>query len=756
MWKLYRGFIFSTITLFYFLTMFLISWSIYLEYAVKFHSGDYQIAFPNKPMGVSKNKNDYIDSFFGDKFDQYANYLNTKKPKETQKLDLYNAKFMGDIENFKNVINDSFSLNLWEQDTDSCQFVIKLKSSDFKKISLSLEMANTFSNLSKYGFQVHYGWAQYSYSYDDTYFPPNGIWIPDIITENKIINNHLKKDFVYIADISLSTTDAQKTKAFIKENGTKFTLNLITKIDIGNKQSYQQINKIKVNLKENDFSDIADKNNGINFLNNRFQNVNWLARKDPDSPINNPNKNDLNDEVKYVDYSWNHCLNNYFKDRTKINNQRYFSAYYMNNCAIPNPKDPSSDETKYLTWNYDQNDPPLVSWHMNEKNELYIPKNQEVAFFNNIKYAIKAGFNKIFLRGLDQIKWWSHKKNGKWIIPEGMKTWIYLDKQKRWISKNLGLINDGKKDRFHHTNAYYNKWAINWFLENKAKYLDTDKDNKDVTYYFYHDESIQKNMDEFVKLFDSLKYPAQPNILKSDTSFKNVKIAYANLFREININDKLLDDIDLIYIHNSNLEAEINSPIFKKFVNNRINKNLRTSQYSLGGSGYYGPGTEQSGNYLFALRCQQVNNFGYMHYCFADWTGNSDWNLVVNSTDAPGELTFAYPYLNDDNKWVMGDSRRYQAICDSYRLVLKMEKLKEKSQTKFASCQENINKIYQNYLKPNVDKFNFKYKNFDRKFKAVNNDSKFMSWFFNKFNSNNDYDSGYKIKFAYNIINKEW
>jgi len=455
---------------------------------------------PTTVKQKSTNENKNIHSFLGSPFEQYSIYTSTTKP--ISYADFAKATFSGNLDNYQNIVNDSYEVSLWNNDIDVFQYVIQVKEN---LSSLTIEIENE-TQLNQQGLTFNYGLNDYVFSTNPAY-PNLGIWTPDKITDKKQLDEtYLVKQRVYSFFFRVSSQSIQLTSPEIILKTT--TKNIAA-------ETYEQKNTIKVNYLNKTYQSEIDKNNEINFLNNDQRLAHYYLRTDIEKdPELKAADFDWNDESKYVDYIWTKYLTEFYKRMVKD----YLDPYYITFMTNITSQWTTTDH-KRLTWDFDSNDSTLLTWHAKKNSDgkysLYLPDDEMAAFKKNLDYAIKAGFTKIFLRGLDGAKIRSNP----------------MGSERMYINHYNKIINDETKQTIYVGNSPFNNDLVpeiqltgveitKTMLEQTMEMINSMPSNDNVTYYWYYDESPQSDYIANINILNNIKKDTQRIYDKSKTSYR--------------------------------------------------------------------------------------------------------------------------------------------------------------------------------------------------------------------------------------------
>jgi len=680
----------------------------------------YYIDPPKTVSAKSKNENKNIHSFLASPFEQYTIYTAPKKP--TSYADFASASFSGNLDNYENIVNDSYEVSLWNNDIDIFQYVVKLKEN---LTSLTVAIENE-AELNQQGLTFSYGLNDYIFSTDVSY-PNFGIWTPDKITDKKELpEDYLVKERIYSFFFRVISDKVQLTSPeIILKTATKNAA----------AETYEQKNTIKVNYVNKTYQPEINKYNEVNFLNNDQRLTHYYLRKDRESFA--PDF-DWNDEVKYVDYIWNNYLTEFYKRMVKD----YLDPYYITFMTNITGKWKGTDH-KDLTWDYDSNDPTLLTWHAkksedSDKYTIYLPEDEMTAFKNNLDYAIKAGFNKVFLRGLDGAK-----------ISENP-----LGSERMKIGHHNKFINDETGEPIYIANSPFNddlvpeinltgKEITKTMIQLTMDMINSMPANDNVTYYWYYDESPQSDYAANIDILNDLK-KASPD------QYGKYKTAYAVLYKDIEVDNQIVLDTDLLYLHHFDFRDLSTSKLYQNFIKYREAKGFGTSQYTMDSSKNQILGLEPGAN-AFWVNWMSFNSMpGFMHYAMNSWTEDSAWTSdYFQDVVETGEIVYIYPNDEDHSKtWF---SLRFEMLNFGYRLSVKQKVISQEDPNFWSRYYDHFYNVSQTAGQMSASKFDFGIINENDYYSSKNSSWLLLNWLLSL--KRNTLDINVKLKSNYWMVN---
>lgn len=357
------------------------------------------IQAPDKPTGISKNKNQYMHTFFGSEFENYIVYLQSDVDPIESRSDK-DKTFFGDIEKMQNYVNDETTVSLWNKDSDNAQLIIK-SFMNLDSIEINLDSEDKIEDS---GIKVDYGFSELTFAKSDTAFGKNEcLWVPDKLTYNKKIEN-VKSDFMYSIWIHVINNNSDVSK---KIDNLNFNLTVKKEGQV----VWTQKNTIKINNIDLDYTSEMDKNLGVNFWTDEQRMSNfWLKNEGYPHPDDSIDKNSM---LEYEKFMWNNYLDAYW-DKAIDYGQQFYPTFISNiNDAYINRENNDISYNESQTWEFGENlDPSQITWHAKKKSdnsyELYVTKDNEQAFFYNLNNLIGKGFRKILIRGLSELKYFQN------------------------------------------------------------------------------------------------------------------------------------------------------------------------------------------------------------------------------------------------------------------------------------------------------------------------------------------------------------
>ncbi len=711
---------------------------------------------PKFKLKKSVNYNNYIHSFFGTKYDNYAVYLEHKAQEDVSKNErkLASGSFWGNYKDLFNVTNDNSKTTLWEHDFNSMQFVVIPKDS-ISSMSLSIVPKN---NIEDNNISVSYGWSKYVYASNNwdwdgnqiASVPNKPLWIPENVTQNHTLKNiDNQKDvngnyIVYVAWINFYSNYDNLDKPVSKE----YTL----KLDV-NRSSYnfqeslwQQENNINVKIINHNYNEAKQTaNNNLTLLTNDSflaYNSRYINRNKLNVPWKN--EEDKNDYNKYLDWIWNEGkltqFYSYAHKYLNLNNYTMFFSKHMDNYDNGDYQTTNFDQS----WNYSKNNYSFVTWHIGtdeitKKRELYIPESNKELINKNLDYVSKTGINKIYVRGLMDA---SRRYGGKF----NSKNLYYDDNTKHMVQINSSDENTG--DEFGFTGHKYKME----FVENILNiFKEWNKNNKNkLTPVFYFDE---RDKEDIHGLIDDINIDKQAwksmdeDFPELDPFKQPYKIAWSESIYNMDFNDNVIfakdQPIDELYFYVDSLNEV--GPNLEKISNERSEKNKSTGVYTVATNKFNLLSRSEPGNSAFFLNAEynkQLNSF--LKYAISSWTyyNQKDKNQLVESdsvwtsnyekkykhewsnADVSGDTVLTFPLEDSDESALKENinsqnpyfniSNRYYMLSYGLNNVKKLEWLKEKNNPDYNNYLDyaiNFNEYAQQQSSSSFNKFHFNTKN---------------------------------------------
>jgi hypothetical protein len=192
----WRNLILITLAIMFPFSIFFVSLKIYFDLGLPTTS--LWVNAPNHPEGETRNDNEYLSSFFGSPL---INYVVYKQESGTPKgVEGNEMSFYGDLDKMQNFINDDTTLNLWENDSDYVQFVVKTNDIDLTSLQINIS-SPTNSDI-----QFQYGWNTLVYAQNGEKLPDGGkFWTAERITQNHVLSN-VKTNLFILAELKLYPT----------------------------------------------------------------------------------------------------------------------------------------------------------------------------------------------------------------------------------------------------------------------------------------------------------------------------------------------------------------------------------------------------------------------------------------------------------------------------------------------------------------------------------------------------------------------
>lgn len=711
--------------------------AIYNDYLNSFRV-DFFIKPPHSTKKVSINKNQYMHSFFASPFDNYVIYKEkSSKPKEN--LFDNQMEYYGESKYLKNVINDTYDLNMWQKDNDQLAFIIQpFVNADSIELSIKNE-----ENLIDHGISIEYGFQKLVYSeYKNSFPDDNHFWFPDKMTQNKI-QSDLRENWVYSSwikveyDLSCNTLDSKIDSLILNTSMKKEGINI-----------YSQENKINLNYVNLDYTAFEKADDpGIDYVNSDNHMIYYLNHIGQGG-LSKPTDIDEESVLDYEKWSWKNYLEKYWDKMRELNNNYYtmFLSNINNNYENINEKEKKYSLNVSQTWENSGNDATLVTWHARKmsdgKYELYIPTDNEQAFFYNLNQVLGKGISRIMLRGFGELKYYQKDNDQSKLMNK-----IWNDDTNELESVDLKLVNGGDKvkNQFGFNSEEMITMYLKWFESKLDEYKNNDNffNSNDVNNF------LKNSNANYYLMFDEVRSSEvnlESKLVKS--KFNEFKIAWCGVgvYNDWSIN---MDYCDIIWYNLVTYDDADNSDtVIGKVIKKRKSLGLETSIYALSSDVV----REQTGfspaeSAYRGLYTNENDIRGYMRYTINHWYPDSNWiaNPLYNNSiydTTPGDEIFIYPNLYDENKLYWATSPRLEMISQGQILAKKLNYLYSIR----TNSRENISKISSLFNENNIriketnrDRFTFDY-DLESSFKRYkdtyvemyNSKSPFLNWIANR------------------------
>jgi hypothetical protein len=663
--------------------------SVYLTRNSSIYSRDYYLTGFKHDSDLYQT-NQFDASFVASAVDNYAIYETGGQDPATN--DINNYEFYGDVESYDYAPKTKFNLELWENDANLFQWVIKSKM-DLKNLKVAV---TNQEELSAAGISIRYGFVDFAYAHQDTNNMSaienavSGYYlVPDIFSERKV-QEKLVTDKVAPIYFYVQTNEATEVGSYeinltlTNDEGVAIDATSVG-VDVSN--NYQlATNWSDVNI-FNGLDNISyyyniSKNEVPADFKDWFQNVYLKNSNDSNKSLynelaffeynNEKYWKTMNDEMaNMVEQQWAFLAigdNAEVRDISLIQfdeeNESKDQWNVMNRAITPftfiledgNDKKLSEKLTKDL---------PEDEFMSLFKDKIRLGKYSWSSFDLYMKSFAEAGFKKLQLSGIQ----------GDW-GPTTL-TSMYSYANKAFVPSYSG------------PEKAQGKLLLNLWLDEFKKHVDQVRAGSDETLkaaynevkiYYYDDEKswgTVKMDNNILKAFD----PKHEYIHYAIADWENDVVGYEDVV-------DTTDYAEYAWIYNYDFYNEDNEN-YMNFVNKRNKLGLRTGWYSLGcneTNNFVGADIGIGDYSLFALSL--TNSPLYCNYSNNEWyRKNPNWSSnFINCR--PGETMYAYPELNGMNEY-----QKIHAVQDDHSLV------QAKQIVSLRSLELNVGTKYTNKIK---------------------------------------------------------
>jgi hypothetical protein len=660
----WRNLILITLAIMFPFSIFFVSLKIYFDLGLP--TASLWVNAPNHPEGETRNDNEYLSSFFGSPL---INYVVYKQESGTPKgVEGNEMSFYGDLDKMQNFINDDTTLNLWENDSDYVQFVVKTNDIDLTSLQINIS-SPTNSDI-----QFQYGWNTLVYAQNGEKLPDGGkFWTAERITQNHVLSN-VKTNFVYTCWVKVISNSEVSGNDY---DGATLTLGAYR----GDEKVWEQTNDIKINLIDNDFTmadNIAKNPAGINFFNNDQWMLNYYLKDDEKTRDEILSSDDTYDS--YLKWAWDEedgYLTQFWNKMSELNMNNY-TSFIGNISTGSNEKIDidhdgliqESELNRYTTVDFGTNDPSMMTWHVKKVNgeeQAFLPEYEKNAYLYNLKNVLKSGVKNIFLRGFSEVKYYE-TENSDGYYTSKLPNYVYNEDTQTMESVEMSLNSNPRKKYFGLSSEQWNEKYLTWFYDNV--FQNPEFDLEGINVYLYFDEVKEFEMKAYSDLLNSM--PADND--KTMRDYFKIGWCGVSMYSEFSSD---LDDVDLVYINSSSLDEFKNKTMLANFIEKRKENHQLTGEYSLWDANY-NLGASNPGQTAYrVLWGAAVDTPGYMRYAMTSWYGTSSWTtndqLNGNANIWAGDTIYVFP--SDEPDKYVATSTRIEMASYGYNLMLKLDAL---------------------------------------------------------------------------------